>query len=338
MRAYSKTSKRLKSLSDWPLILTTFAVSLACWGIAYSVSIGFPLMKEGALYTSLWETVSLLFNNIILSYATGFVLTLFLAFLMQRIADLESLIKYRTRLPFVLFFLFLSTNIELLPFTETSVALLFLAFALYELFKSYRNPEMLGSTFKTAALLGFSSLFFPHILWFVPFLWIGMYKMYTLTLKNIAASLIGLFTIYWIVLGWCVWQNDFTIFVSLYAVLADFDFFHPGIFFQYYQIGFAGLLIFFLISILHIKRKSLTESVRIRQKISFLPDLSIGSLTLMFIYSQRAAAFMAIFYLPTSIAIAYLLSNLQHRSRFIVYYSILILLFASFSIRLWNYL
>ncbi|MFQ6927819.1 MAG: hypothetical protein ACLRS8_06890 [Parabacteroides merdae] len=42
--------------------------------------------------------------------------------------------------------------------------------------------------------------------------WLGMYNFRSLTSRTFIASLLGVATVYWFLLGWCVWQRDFTLF------------------------------------------------------------------------------------------------------------------------------
>ncbi len=336
MRYYRSTDKRIKTLSDWPSMLVTFAVCLLCWSTGYIYSIGFPLMVDSAIF-SFWGVLCQLLNHKIIVYVIGLLLLVLTAFIIQRISDIEMLIRDRTRLPFMLFVLLMSTNAGLFPFREVSVVLLCLVFMIYELFNSYQLPEATGKFFNAGALIGIAGLFMPQVLWFVPLLWIGMYQFRSLSFRSFMASLIGLLIVYWFVLAWGVWKHDFSMFASLYSSLSDFGFFSIVTSFQYYQIGVIGVVLLLILALFHIKIDAFSNSVRVRQMLFYLLNLSVWSLVLIFLYGKIVDSLLAILYLFGSVLIAYFLESMRNRLRFILYYSVLVLSVASFIMRVWSF-
>ena len=334
MGYYRSTDKKIKTLSGWPSMLLTFTVCLFCWITGYLYSVGFPLIKDSAVLP-LWECLCKLLNNNILAYSVGFLLMILPAFVMQRISDIEMLIRERTRLPFMLMVLLVSTNAELLPIKEVSVVLFCLVFVIYELFNSYQLPEATGRLFNAGLLIGFAGLFMPQALWFAPLLWIGMYQFRSLSYKSFFASLIGVLIVYWFVLAWCVWESDFAMFASLYSSLASFNVFSILTLLMPYQIGFAGVILLLVIASFYIKVDAFNNSVRVRRMLSFLLKMSVWALALILLYGNDMDSFMAILYLPVSVVIAYFLESIRYR--FVLYYSALALLFASYIIRVWNF-
>jgi hypothetical protein len=317
-------------------MLMTFTVCLLCWSTGYIYSIGFPL-TVGSAVVSFWEVLCKLLNHRIVLYVTGLLLLALTAFIMQRISDIEMLIRERTRLPFILFILLMSTNAGLLPFREVSVVILCLVFVVYELFNSYQLPEATGKMFNAGVLIGTAGLFMPQVLWFVPLLWIGMYQFRSLSFRSFMASLVGLLIIYWFVLAWCVWKHDFSMFKSLYSSLADFDLFSIATSFQYYQISFIGVVLLLMAALFHIKMNAFNNSVRVRQMHSFLLNMSVWSLIFIFLYGNFADSFFAILYLSGSVSIAYFFESMRNRFRFILYYLALVLCAVSFIMQVWNF-
>lgn len=336
MRYYRSTDKRIRTLSDWPSMLLTFAVSLLCWGIGYFYSVGFPLTNESAILP-LWSILCEFLSSKIVVYIAGLLLLLLSAFIMQRVSDMEMLIRERTRLPFLLFVLLTSTNVGVIPLKEVTVVLLCLVFMVYELFKSYQQPEATGTLFNAGVLIGFASLFMPQILWFVPLLWIGMYQFRSLSLKSTMASLVGVLIIYWFALAWCTWKHDFSMFTLLYSSIADFKILFIATSFQYYQIGIMGIVLILIMALFHIKIDAFSNSVRVRQMLSFLLNVSVWTLFLMLIYGNSVDSFIAILYLPGSVLIAYFFENMHNRFRFLLYSFTLIICVVSFVMRVWNF-
>jgi len=294
-------------------------------------------MTEYSAVLPLWGILCDLFNNKIITYLFGLSFVILIAFVIQRISDREVLIRERTRLPFMLFILLISTNPELLPVKEITIALLCLVFMMHELFGSYQSPEATGKMFNAGVLIGTAGLFVPQILWVVPLLWIGMYQFRSLSLRSFAASLAGVLIIYWFVLAWCVWKHDFSMFSSLYTSVAKFNIIPMSALFQYHCVGFAGVVILLIMAFLNIKTNALSNSVRVRMMLSFLLNMSAWSLALIFLYGDDMNSFYALLCLPVSILAAYLFKNIRYSFSFILYYSMLVLWSVSFLIRVWNF-
>lgn len=335
MRHSLSTDRRIKTLSDWPSMLLTFAVCLFCWFAEYVDSIGFPMEREYAVLP-FWGKVCTSLSSKVSVYLLGILFVLLSGYVIQRISDIEMLIRERTRLPFILFVLLISTNGVLIPFQEVSVVLLCMAFVVYELVKSYQSPEATGKLFNAGVLMGVACLFMPQMLWFIPLLWLGMYQFRSLSLKSWLASFTGLLMVYWFLLGWCLWRHDFSSFSTMLITFCDFQF---TVFtsFQPFHFGFIGILLLLIIALVHIKADALNNSVRVRQMHSFLLNMSVWSLVMFFLYGQAIDSFVAILFLSGSIAIAYFLENIGYRIRFIIYYLMFILCVASFIMQVWKF-
>jgi len=336
MSYYLRTDKRKQSLSDWPTMLATFSICWLCWVAGYFLSSGFPLTADNTVLP-FWDTFCKWLDNRVIAYLLGLLFMLLIAYIIQRISDIEMLIRERTRLVFIIFVLLMSTNAGILPLKEVTIALLCLVFMIYELFMAYQLPEATGKFFNAGALIGVAGLFMPQTLWFLPLLWIGMYQFLSLSYRSFLASLIGALTIYWFVLAWCVWAADFSMFSSLITSLTDFDLFSVFLSFKYFQLGFVGIALLMVIAFFHIKRDAINNRVRVRQMLSFLLNMSAWSFILICLYGADMDLFLAVFYLPVSLLIAYFFENIRHRFRFLLYYCILALSATSFIIRVWNY-
>ena len=336
MRYNISTNMRRKTLSDLPSMVLIFVICLSCWVTGYVYSVGFPIVENRAILP-LWSDLCELLSNRAIAYILGLSLFLLSAFVIQRINDIEMLIRERTRLPFMLFFLFVSASAGLLPFKEVTLVVICLVFVVYELFNSYQLPEAKGILFNAGVLIGVAGLFIPQVLLFVPLLWIGMYQFRSLSYKSFMASLAGVLIIYWFVLAWCVWKRDFSMFTSLYSSLVSFNVFSISMLFRYFQVGFAGVILLLVIAFFHINVNALNNSVRVRQMLSFLLNMSIWSFALLLLYGNDADSFMAILYIPSSIVIAYFLENVRYRFQLVLYYFMLALWCASYIMRIWNF-
>ena len=336
MRYYPFINKRKKTLSDWPFLLATISVSLLCWIAGYFYSMGFPLTVDDVIVpfvSRLWEWLT----NRLFVYVTGLLLVVLIAFILNRINDIEMLIRERTRLVFMFFVLLISTNAGILPFSEKTIILLCFVFMIHEIFNTYQLPEATGKLFNVGVLIGLTGLFMPQALWYIPLVWIGMYQFYSLSLRSFLASLIGILIIYWFVLAWCVWTHDFSMFVSFFSSLMDFELFFIFRSFRYDHISFVMIVILLFLSFFYIKMDAINNRVRVRQMLSFLINMSIGSLVLIFLYGRDIDSFLAIFYLPVSVLLAYFFENMRYRFKFFLYYLVLTVCAFSFILRIWSY-
>jgi hypothetical protein len=284
-----------------------------------------------------WERLCASFGNKTLVYLTGVLFILLSGYVVQRINDIEMLIQERTRLPFTLFMLLISTNGDLFSFREVSIVLLCIAVMIYQLVKSYQSPEATGNFFNAGVLMGGACLFMPQMLWFIPLLWLGMYQFRSISLKGWLASLVGILMVYWFLLGWCLWKRDFHLFSVFFTNFSDFQFFAVLASFQPFYVGFVGVTLLLIASFVHIKTDAFNNSVRVRQMHSFLLNMSVGSFVMIMLYGQAADSFAAILFLSGSVAMAYFLENMHHHIRFIIYYFMLALCVVSFIMRVWNF-
>lgn len=336
MKYYYNKEKQKRSLSDWPVMLFTFSICLLCWVVGYIFSFGFPVTTENAVLP-FWGTFCEWFDNRVVAYLFGLLCMFLIAYIIQRISDIEMLIRERTRLIFIFFVILTSTNMEALPFKEVTIVLLCLVLMIYELFNTYQIPEATGKLFNAGALIGVAGLFMPQSICFLPLLWIGMYQLQSMSYRSFLASLIGLLTINWFVLGWCVWKEDFSMFTSFFLSLIDFDLFSVFMTQWYYQIGFVGIVLFMIVTSLYIKRDAINNRVRVRQMLSFLLNMSIWSFILICLYGANTHFFVAVFYLPVSVLIAYFFENMRYRYRFLLYFFMLALSTSPFIMRVWSF-
>ena len=332
-----KKERRL-NISGLPNFVLTLLISAACWGIGYYCLIGFPV-RSGDGSSVLWDAVCRIFpaeiNHL---YLTGFLLLCLGAALLQRFNFLFVIIKEKTTLPFLLFLLLNSLNPDFYPVRPVSLALFPLLFAMFELFGSYQNPKAINRIFNVMVYLSAGSLLWPYLLWFIPVFWIGMYKFRILDFRTFAASLLGLFTTFWFVLGWCVWKHDYAVLLSIFQCIADFRI----VFAQESGLiaGLAPLCIFlFMIVIsIHVSLHEQENTIRTRNFLSFLLIFGIVSFILSVFYAPNFADFLCVFYLPVSLIVAYFFAGKYGIRTFLLYCLLMVLLIILFLIRVWIFL
>jgi len=310
-------------------------ICLICWIAGYITSLGYPVHGD-ATDTPLWNYVCRILPDKTFTYLIGLLLMLGGAFLLHRANYALVLIREKTILPFLLYVLFLSTNPNFFPLKATSVGVFCLILAIYMLFISYHDPESVVQSYRTSLIIGLGSLLWIHILYFLPLFWWGMYLFRSWTSRTFAASLMGIATVYWFGLGWCVWQGDFTLFSVPFVSLFDIHFltFSGAALLDWVSLAFIIVLLLF--SSVNILTHEHEDNLRTRQFLFFLMVFALWSIVLFFVFERWAEEFLHIASIPAALLIAHLFS--VRRSRYVVWlFHFTVIFFPTLLfIRLWS--
>lgn len=337
MRGTTGLLNRRHILDRPGITLYVLLVCFLCWIAGYVVSLGYPVVENPAA-TPLWHTICRILPDKTYTYLIGCVLMMGGAFLLHRANYILVLIRDKTLLPFLLYILFLSTNPNFFPLKSTTVAVFCLILAIYLLFSAYHNPEATGLAYKTGLIIGMGSLFWIYTLWFVPLIWSGMYRFRTWNKQTFAASLMGLVTIYWFVLGWCVWQNNFTPFTIPFASLQDIQFLTLSSINLWEGISLFYIIILVLLASLNIITHEHEDNLRTRQFLYFLMFFVVWAFIPLFLYEPSAEEFLHIAIIPTSILIAHFFSARRNRYTFWLFHFTVIFFALLLALQLWNFL
>ena len=332
--AIYKRERRL-NLSGFPNIVFTLLICASCWMIGYYNTIGYPIRSGASL---LWDVICrILPAKINHLYLLGFMLLCVGASLLQRFNFLFVIIREKTTLPFLLFLLFNSVSPDFYPLRPISFAVFLLIFALFELFGSYQNPKAINSMFNVMVSLSAGSLICPYFLWFIPVFWVGMYIFKILNGRTFAASMLGLFTTCWFVLGWCVWKHDYAVFTNLVLCITDIRFVIMQN--EWLIEWLAPLCIFFFMIILYVQFSVLEHenTIRTRHFLSFLLISGIVAFVLSLFYASGLDDLLCVFYLPASIIVSYFFSGKYGIVASLLYYLLMALLIILLFIRIWNF-
>ena len=312
----------------------TILLSIGCWAVGYFFNVGFPI-EQDPYDMPLWRKFCEVIPNKETAYGIGMLLMFGAAFLIHRMNYVLGLIREKTMLAFLFFVLFISTNPDFFPLKSTSLGVLCLVLGVYELFLSYHNAETQTSAFNWAALIGIGSLFWIHIIWFLPLFWFGMYHLRSLGFKSFLASLLGFLMIYWFVLGWSVWQKDYTLFTQSFPILAKFKLMViTGGVWSWGTICYSAILV--LIASANILTQEYSDSLRTRENLSFLIVFSAWSFLLYFLYDYASEEFLVTACIPASVLIAHFFTVKWNKwTRVLFYFTIMTFITVLF-IRIWN--
>lgn len=309
-------------------------LSIVCWAVGYVWNVGFPLLPD--IYDMpLWKKFCEIIPNKETAYGIGLLLMFGAAFLILRMNYILGLIRQKTILPFLFFVLFISTNPAFFPLKSTSLGVFCLVLGMYELLISYHNTQTQTLAFNWAFLIGVGSLFWIHIIWFIPLFWFGMYHLRSLGIRSFLASLLGFFAIYWCMLGWCVWQKDFTLFTQSFPMLGRFKLVEiGGEVWNWIPVCYMALLAF--IASINILTQEYSDSLRARENLSFLIVFSIWAFLLYFLYDYTSEEFLVAFCIPTSILIAHFFTVRWNKWIRVLFYFTIGIFIAVLFIRIWN--
>lgn len=328
---------RRHDLSGTATFVTVLLACIACWVVSYLNSVGYPVYGE-VTAPPLWNALCKVLPGKAFTYAIGMLLMLGGAFLLHRANYILVLIREKTLLPFLFYVLFISTNPDFLPLKSTSVGVFCLILAIYQLFTSYHDPQAKSNAYNAALLIGIGSLLWIHILWFIPLFWVGMYNFRTLNLRTFLASLLGVGTVYWFLLGWCIWFADFTPFTIPFATLFRLNLLMPAGIGLVDWIGILLMAALTTVSAINIITHEYEDTLRTRQFLSFLILMAICTFAMYFLYEQASEEFLETACIPASILIAHFFTVMRGRIIFWTFYSSIVIFIVLLILRLWNFL
>jgi len=331
-----KSKKRWYS-STLPNLIFTLLICVACWYIGYNYWLGFPI-KTGSGTSILWNAICGFLTDKDYAYLAGFILLMLAAILLQLFNFRFVFFRGKTILPFLLFLLFNSLNPVFFPVRPVSIAIFLIIFAMFELFGSYQNPIASGRMFNMMFYICVGSLFWPYLLWFIPVFWIGMYQFRILNVRTFTATLIGLFTFFWFMLGWCIWKHDWSVLINMVQCLSDIHIVFTG---ESWLTKWARPLCFFFFMIFllfYISSQDTESSIRTRHFLSFLFSFGFFSFFLSLFYAFTFVDFECVCYLSASLIASYAFSKKYGIASLLLYYLIVAGLIILLFVSLWNIL
>ncbi|MDR3260606.1 MAG: hypothetical protein LBT78_02085, partial [Tannerella sp.] len=322
--------KQTQNLSNLPTFLFTLFICLCCWAVTYYFSGdgGGQIVPA----TLLWDRISGFWPDKSSTYAIGAFLLCCMAASLQRANYFLIIIRGKSKLPFLLFLLLNTTTFGFIPLRPVSVAFFFLILCLYELFRAYQDRMEPGRAYKAMIYLGIGSLIWVHLLWFIPLFWYGMFQFRLLNFRSFTASVLGIITTYWILLGWCVWKHDFSMLSVSFQNLTAFTPVSLTDLVNFRQLvnPLAALLMIVTLSV-YLRLHEFNVGLRTRQFVSFLLTCGKYVIPFLFLFKPDCVNFLCVFYIPVSLLASYLFFNASGKHVILCYYLIMV-----FTIILWG--
>ena len=91
-------------------------------------------------------------------------------------------------------------------------------------FHSYQDSQSAGWVYYSFLSIGIASIFFIQIVFFLPLMWFLLAsKLYALSIRSFCASLLGLVTPYWFLVGYDAATGQMDAFISHFTAIAEFS-------------------------------------------------------------------------------------------------------------------
>ena len=281
-----------------------------------------------------WLLFGLLTQNLWVQFACFGVTS----YLMMVLNNQNVLIRIFSRLVSCAFLVLSCTACFLMTDIRGGIMQVFVVAAYLILFQGYQDHNATGIIYYGSLMIGLASLATPHILYFVPLLWLlTATNLLALSWRTWWASLLGLLTPYWFIGAWLVYKQDFSFFTFHFSLLFDFQF--P---IRYDQLGTGVLLVWGLIAvctitgIVHLVRKNSYDSIRIRLLYGFFIWMDLFAMALMAFQPQHYDMLLRIMIINTAPLIAHFLALTSTKITNAAFYTLTALILFITAYNLWN--
>jgi len=256
-------------------------------------------------------------------------------YLLIEISNSNALIRIRSRMVTTTF-IFLSTMFVsgFASLTGGIVQLCFVT-AVLLLFNTYQDNQAAGKVFYAFLCLGLSSLFFVHILYLVPVVWILMAtQLQSFSGRTLAASLIGLLTPYWFITLWFIYQQDFSLLASHLSALASITVDYSMVTMEQVLV-YAFLLILSVAGIVHFWNNSFEDKIRIRLLYGFFTAFTLLILALLALQPCHFDPLIRLAFVCASPLVAHFLTLTSTRITNIAFFVIMVICITITAVNLW---
>ncbi|GHT62227.1 hypothetical protein AGMMS50239_14970 [Bacteroidia bacterium] len=137
-----------------------------------------------------------------------------IALFLLNLNNIFTIIQRRTLLPALFYLIPVGCNpIFNLDWKGSLAALLMMVNYLF-LFNTYQKSNSQLNALNISLLLVLGSFIHPLLLLFFPLFWLGFYWFRSFNLRVFLASLTGIVTVYLIIFTWCIYRDDWGMFLS----------------------------------------------------------------------------------------------------------------------------
>ena len=181
---------------------TIIAVLLRVISLSFTDEV--PIFHGGIL----WNLIEPFFRDKYISFASSLLMVIAISLYVMHLNTKYVLIRVRTSLPYVFTMLLLSFSKDMAFMTPAYLSIILFLFSVDQLFDAYQLPLASWQSFRISFCLSLGSLLTPSLLIYIPMFWIGLSMMRSMSFKAFLASLLGILTIYWLALIYCLSLDD----------------------------------------------------------------------------------------------------------------------------------
>ena len=256
-------------------------------------------------------------------------------YLMIEMNTTFTLIRTRTTLPTCIFVYLTTIFFFLHSFEWTNFAPLAFLLAIFNLFMGYESTKSSTHVFHSFLFLGLGSLALPQLVLFTPLLIISTITFRAMNIKSFFASIVGLFTPYWILFGYAFYQNKMPLFNNLVKEM-----------FHFYPINYSGLqttgiiaglfsTFLLMISSIHYFQVAYLDKTRTRIYLSFFAFSGWWTTLIMVLQPQHLHALLPIQLISSAFLTGHLFTLTRNRFSSLFFVVTFILFIALTIFNLW---
>jgi hypothetical protein len=305
-----RTFKNSRLLGTLGLILVLFAIFVPSFIDAFSTN----GPEELRSFTCM-PFYQLIFGQIhkfpVLNHLVAMLIIMLVSFALIRIGVRDQLLQQRSLMPAIFFILFTAALPEARQVSPALVGSLFYILCFAILFEVHDKKPDTYSIFAASLILVFGSMFCLKLIWFVPLIWVSLWTMRTVSLRELVYPLVAyallalfLFTWFWGVKGNVAPFGE--LIMDNMAISGAFVSYHYSVYLLY---GFILLLV--LISSFHMIDRFQTRKTVVQKVYQVLFYMFLAGLLYFFFVIRFEPGSLVYIALP----VAFVLSNYFHRKR-----------------------
>lgn len=208
--------------------------------------------------------------------------------MMGQLNSANSLIRIYSRMIMCSFLVI--TTVATFLFADIAPALVTMCTTMFYIFifRCYQDKSSPGFVYYAFLAIGLASVFWVQMLYYLPLLWIIVAtNLLAMTFRNFVASILGVITPYWFLVGWYAFNDNLVGFAEHFAGLADFCMpFDLSLLTVHQAVTLAFVVVLAITGILHFVNKSHQDNIRTR--LFYEIFITVDVVTMVFILLQPA--------------------------------------------------
>ena len=239
--------------------------------------------------------------------------TMLTGYLMIEFNTAFSLIRTRTTLQVVWYWLIVSGLLFLHPFQWNCWVPVVFLLAVFYFFRSYESLHTSANLFNVSFFITAGSLLFPKLIYFLPLFLISSIGLRSLNIKSFFGFLLGWIAPYWILFGYAFLYNRMELFDTLLKESIIFYTTDYATIPNHILISWLAICFLLLVCSIHFGKVSYQDKTRTRVYLTFLVATGWWTVLLIALQPQTMYPLMFIQLICTSFLAAHLFTLTRNR-------------------------